>query len=112
MATVWTKETIREWLEKADTTKQSHREAIGKMVSKLYNYQMADEQATESTGHNNGVGFNGTDAKFLSRMAKWFNDKGFLTPNQAEPTRKCLRKYSGQLAKIRQAEQPQKQLFN
>ena len=110
MATIWTKETIREWLDKANTDNPKHRESIGKMVSKMYQYQTADEQATETTGHNNGVGFNGMDAPILSKFAVWFNTNGWLSPKQAEVSRKKLRKYAGQLATIKQDEQAQKQL--
>src|SRR5580765_2812852 len=36
----------------------------------IYAKQTADERASENTTHQNGVGFNGTDANILSSFAK------------------------------------------
>lgn len=66
----------------------------------IYNYQTADEQAADATAHDNGVGFSGCDAPFLSSLAKQVISRGFLTPTQLTFARKKMVKYAGQLLRI------------
>lgn len=71
----------------------------------IYARQTSDEQAEGSTRHENGRGFTGSDAAFLSSLAQWI-ERGRrplgqrLTPKQVEHARKRMRKYAGQLAKV------------
>lgn len=66
----------------------------------IYDRQTADEQASETTSHDNGIGFNGVDASFLSSLAKQVRNRGFLTPTQLTFARKKMAKYAGQLLRI------------
>ena len=95
--TIWTKETILAKLDSSD-------EMIKRSLLRLYAEQTADEQAMGATSESNGYGFNGIDAEFLSSVAKFLTDKGYLSPKQLDFTRKKLRKYAGQLAKLATAE--------
>ena len=71
--------------------------AIGALV-KLYSLQTADEQMSNSTEHENGVGFNAFDAMILSDIAKYYMKKGFLSPKQIKLIKPKLYKYTKQLA--------------
>jgi len=97
----WKKEEIREMIEKSDY-------ALIKGLLRIYENQTMDEKRTESTSHDNGIGFNGSDAQFLSKMAKFFLDRGYLTGKQIEVVRKKMLKYSGQLTKIANANEVKK----
>lgn len=66
----------------------------------IFDYQTQDEQQTESTNKNNGVGFNGVDAPILSSFSKQLKVRGFLTPKQIAYARKAMKKYAGQLLGI------------
>ena len=93
MTKTWTKEEIKELLEKND-------EMVKRSVLKLYEKQTDYEKATQSTQEYNGVGFNGTDSTILSSFAEFIKKTGFLTTKQTTIARKKLMKYSNQLAKI------------
>ncbi len=77
-------------------------------VVAIFEKQTADEQNTESTSHNNRVGFNANDAKFLSSLAKQILDwrRGGskypypLSIKQTEIARSKMQKYAGQLHRI------------
>jgi hypothetical protein len=92
-AKVWTKDEIKEKLKTDD------RWLIRALLA-IYNKQTEDEQANDMTAHYNNVGFNGLDAEWLSKMARFYKDRGFLSPKQLMHVRKKMLKYSGQLAKI------------
>ena len=66
-------------------------------IVKLWERQTADEQATQNTGHNNGVGFNGTDAFILSSFAEQINKGRTLSPKQLAIAFRKLPKYSKQI---------------
>ena len=71
----------------------------------IYHKQTADEQNSESTIENNGVGFNGCDAEFLSSLAKQAIERNFaLSQRQIEYGRKKMMKYVGQLTRIANGE--------
>lgn len=89
----WTKEEIRKNM--AENDKWLYRG-----LSAIYARQTADEQETHSTNHENGMGFNGVDAEFLSSLAQQVETIGWLTPKQREHARKKMNKYAGQLARI------------
>lgn len=74
----------------------------------LYERQTSDEQSAETTSHENGVGFNGTDAHILTSFAKQAlrnqeakrNGGGYpndLSEKQLGLLRKKLAKYGRQL---------------
>lgn len=66
-------------------------------IVKLWQRQTSDEQAAQTTGHNNGVGFNGTDAMILSSFAEQINKGRTLSPKQLTIAFKKLPKYSRQI---------------
>ena len=66
-------------------------------IVKLWQRQTADEKATQSTGQDNGVGFNGTDAFILSSFAEQINKGRTLSPKQLAIAFKKLPKYSKQI---------------
>lgn len=84
-------------------------------VIAIFNRQTNDEKNSESTKHNNSVGFNGVDANIMSSFAKqiliWNRhvkagtnryDKP-LSDKQLRIARRTMMKYSGQLARISKA---------
>lgn len=105
-----TPEAIKEKLE------TDNRWLIRGLVA-IFQRQTEDEQRQDSTNHLNGVGFNGSDAPFLSVMARRAIDRtkvdprnmeavkkaidgmGF-SPRQLQCIRKAMKKYAGQLHKI------------
>ena len=89
----WTIEEIRNLLEESD-------KAVARAILAIYGRQTASEQSTETTSESNGVGFNGVDAPFLSSLAKFYEEKGYLSPKQVSYGRKKIRKYAGQLVNI------------
>ena len=66
-------------------------------IVKLWQRQTVDEQAAQITGHNNGVGFNGTDAFILSSFAEQINKGRTLSPKQLAIAFRKLPKYSKQI---------------
>ena len=77
-------------------------------VVAIYEKQTADEQESEETRENNGIGFSGVDACILSSLAKQILDwqggrstyRTPLSPRQIEIARKKMAKYAGQLSRI------------
>lgn len=66
----------------------------------IYDKQTADEKRTETTNHNNGVGFRGCDAEFLSSLAtRWLSGRE-LTEKQLAALKKVMPVYAKQLAEI------------
>ncbi len=66
-------------------------------IVKLWERQTADEQAAQTTGHDNGIGFNGTDAFILSSFAEQINKGRTLSVKQLAIAFKKLPKYSKQI---------------
>lgn len=66
----------------------------------IYDNQTSHEKIVEGVVEDNGIGFNGVDGEILTKMAKWYNDKGWLSPKQIALVRRKMLKYAGQLAKI------------
>ena len=93
MTTKWTKEAI---LDKLDNSE----EMVKRSLLRLYAEQTIDEQAVGYTKESNGYGFNGVDAEFMSSVAKFLTEKGYLSPKQVSWTRKKMHKYAGQLANL------------
>jgi len=67
---------------------------------RIYENQTADEQASEHTSHDNGVGFTGIDGNFMTSLAKQYQQRGSLSPKQMVFVFKKMPKYAGQLVSI------------
>jgi len=93
---IWTEDEIRELV-------QTNDKVLYGALRNLYNEQTADEQRAGDTEHNNGVGFNGADAKIMSSFAEFLNKTGFLTTKQKAVARKKLVKYNKQLTRLANA---------
>jgi len=103
-ARVWTADEIREMIRTDD------RWACRALLA-IYDKQTIEEQQSDETLRHNGEGFTGADAPFLTRLAKFYRERGFLTTKQMQ----CLRfsrsgkdrlgKYSKQLARIAKAKE-------
>lgn len=75
-------------------------EAVLKALLGLYGRQTADEREGQSTVYDNGVGFNATDAQFLSSVAQWVLDGKPFTQRQFDRVSVLLRKYARQIETI------------
>ena len=70
----------------------------------IYSKQTEDEQHSDVTKEDNGIGFNAFDATICSDMAKQYMRTKYLSKRQIEIVRKCMKKYAGQLTKIANGE--------
>ena len=91
--TNWTKDDIRKLLEESD-------KAVARAILAIYGRQTDTEPAIGETTEQNGMGFNGVDAEFLSSLAQFYTAKGFLSVGQLKYGRKKIMKYAGQLVDI------------
>lgn len=66
----------------------------------IWNKQTADEKEVKVTRHSNGIGFTGSDAEFLSKLAERVSSGYSLSFKQMECIRRGMKKYSGQLRRI------------
>jgi hypothetical protein len=64
---------------------------------RIFDNQTLDEQSSEATIRNNGIGFTPADAEFLTSLAKQFQSKGYLSPKQTVILHKRMPKYAAQL---------------
>lgn len=71
--------------------------AVKALVRIFQENQTADEQSDQLTKHNNGIGFSGTDAQFLSSLAKQFIAKDYLSEKQVGFVLKKMPKYVRQV---------------
>jgi hypothetical protein len=71
--------------------------AVRAMVRIFQENQTADEQTDQLTKHDNGIGFSGTDAQFLSSLAKQFIAKDYLSEKQVAFVLKKMPKYVKQV---------------
>lgn len=62
--------------------------AIGRALIVLKDLQTADEQASETTRHQNGKGFRPCHARMGVSMAKFYERNGYLSPKQIAYWRK------------------------
>lgn len=93
---VWSEEEIK-------TLVQTNDKVLYGALKKLYAEQTADEQRSGETREHNGVGFNGVDGQFLSSVAEFLKDRGYLTDKQKACVRKKLVKYNKQLTRLANA---------
>jgi len=99
----WDKSAIKNWLlsvAESDGTNPKHQQAITRALLFMYARQTASEQESKMTSNNNGVGFNGRDAEFMSSVAERVKQYGRITPRQTTAIAKGLAKYSGQLVEM------------
>lgn len=68
-------------------------------LAAIYKHQTVDEQQEATTKHHNGVGFSGTDAKFLTGLANQMETHSF-SQRQLDVLYKVMPKYAGQLVRI------------
>jgi len=73
---------------------------VCKATVKIFEKQTEDEQAADGTSYSNGIGFNGVDAFIMSRFAKFYMDKGYLTTKQLAIAKRKIQKYAKQLTTI------------
>ena len=66
-------------------------------VVRIFQNQTKDEQSTESTNHYNKIGFTGSDAHFLTSLAKQYIRKGYLSQKQDAVLARKITKYARQL---------------
>lgn len=92
--------------------------AVEEALLTIYDAQTDAEKSTRTTVEDNGVGFTGSDADYLTKMAEWVlhdrrNPPGQrLSPERRIWTRKRMRKYAKQLERanwffIRENEPPE-----
>lgn len=97
--TEWNKDRIVELLATND-------KAVGRALLRLMQNQTSDEQVAEDVKYRNFKGFRPCHARMGTSMAKFFRDKGYLSPKQAAYWRVRDKKgnmrigiYAGQLLK-------------
>lgn len=88
----WTKEDILHWLNNDDAF-------LIRALNELYLRQTEDERKVEQTRHTNHRGFNSSDAKRLTSIAKW-SQRGSLTSRQIALVRHRMQKYAAQITEI------------
>jgi len=84
-------------LEDIKSLLDSNDRAVERAMVVLFERQTADEQASNTTSHKNGRGFNGLDANFGSSLARQVMAGRRLSPKQLQYARKMAHKYAGQL---------------
>lgn len=102
-------------IEKAFETRNAKRQMrlVGTALSRLLENQTSDEVEMETTRDANGIGFTGAEGEIGTSMAKFYLNRGFLTPKQVaywmKPSGKTGRprilKYRGQLAEFAKRKQ-------
>lgn len=78
-------------------TLNSSPAAVRTALTTLHARQTTDEQRNAATRHRNAMGFNATDAAFLSSLADRVNAGHPLSMRQLAAARRALPKYAGQL---------------
>ena len=90
---MWTREKIVELLN-------ANPKAVERGIVRLYERQTEDEQSAGRTSHSNGRGFNATDARPGTYMAKWIQSGKRLDGRWLDRAREMTVRYAGQLAEI------------
>ena len=93
----WTKQEILTLIETKDI-------AVHRAILAIFNKQTESERNSNETNQENGIGFNGVDAPFLSSLAKQIIARGYISNKQIEIARKSIKKYAGQLTRIANGE--------
>jgi hypothetical protein len=63
----------------------------------IFDFQTEEEQDEAITKEDNGVGFSGVDAEFLTSLAVQYTQRGSLSTKQLVYLHKKMKKYAGQL---------------
>jgi len=71
--------------------------ALIKGLGIIYSYQTRDEKESERTIYDNGEGFTGVDADFLTSVYHNYERFQSLSHKQINCVRRCMVKYAGQL---------------
>lgn len=74
--------------------------ALKALVRIYQENQTPDEQSAKVTAHDNGIGFTGVDAGFLSSLAEQYLRRGSLSDKQMGFVFKKMPKYAGQVVKM------------
>ena len=90
----------KEYIKQKVTTEELWTE---RALVALYNRQTNDEQDQHTTRHQNRIGFNGFDAKFLSKLAEQILCGKHLSEKQLLFAQKAIGKYAGQLCEMANA---------
>lgn len=94
---IWTREDIVSLLNTSDR-------AVERGVVAIWQRQTADEQSTDTTRHNNGIGFSGWSAHSGSYYAKWVESGRRLTGKHLDKARKIVLHHAAQLTRIANGE--------
>lgn len=88
---LWDKEEIQALIERNDA-------AVSRALMVVWSNQTKDEQVSLQTKHENGIGFTGRDAEWLSDIAlKWQRWGRWASQKQLNAVRKAMKKYWRQL---------------
>ena len=92
---------MKEWTQKeiAEKLKTDVR-WLEKGILAIYRYQTSEEQVLGETVEQNGYGFNGADASYLSYIARYLLTGRHLDGGYLIKSREKMIKYAGQLARI------------
>jgi len=71
-----------------------------KILEELYKKQTPYEQSLGTTKMVNQMGFNKNDADILSSIAKWYAERGWISPKQHNVISNRLIKYHKQITKL------------
>lgn len=71
--------------------------AVKALVRIYQENQTNDEQVNQQTTHDNGIGFSGCDAEFLSSLAEQYLRRGNLSDKQMSFVHKKMPKYARQV---------------
>ena len=93
---MYTEQSIQTLLEKND-------KAVVRGLLAIYARQTEDEQRAETTKVHNKIGFSAYDAPFMSKMVRFFKQRGYLTIGQIDCVRPTIIKYRRQLTEIANA---------
>ena len=77
--------------------------AVKALIRIFQQNQTSDEQVSQTTSHDNGIGFSGCDAPFLSSLAQNYLRYGRLSEKQMVFVFKKMPKYAGQVIKMSDA---------
>ena len=66
----------------------------------VFHQQTEHEKQAAKTEEDNGVGFSGLDAAFLTSLATQYETRGFLTPKQMTHVHRKMPKYAAQLLRF------------
>jgi len=86
-----------------DAKVQGDDKWLERAILAIWRFQTRDEKRDEATEHNNGVGFNGVDGKFLTSLGNQLNSGRHLSEKQRYVARRKMKKYTGQLLRVIEA---------